>query len=989
MAIRDIYLKIEQVADYSPVEPEQKVMPPKQYRRDCMRNEGHEDTTIPQSEVDARRLNALVYREYLDSHYQIPKPDKLVPADINEPVFNRRVPGAVIYAHPGDRLKIHVLNGDTIPHSLHVHGLRYGIDSDGSWPLGTQNSNGQRSDEICPEQSWTYTFDVTDEMIGAWPFHDHSRYLGASINRGLFGGIIVRPREFHPLPPLELPPFVLHFLKERGERFRPAPAGLVERLQEWAMLDYRHPFPHPPAVIEVPLFFHFMTASGSIPAFDSGPLGPGATFEVTFGAEGTFNYHCGIHPIMQAKVIVAVGKPALSTVDIKSTPDMKFDPDTVEVAPGGKVRWTNIGPLTHTVTEDAGGKPSYCFNGRSFVGNTPTILAHTGQKIRWYVFNLDLGEVWHNYHPHAQRWKFANETIDVRSISPAESFVVETVAPPVLVLPPDIEKTQDPAHRPKDAKAYKIRGDFLFHCHIEVHMGQGLAGLVRAQQTIWLTPAQAQQISTETGLPLDDGKNDCPTIDLDRCATLGCGKWEEVPGDPQVTMMHSALLPKTTKVLFWGYGRADQSRLWDYGAAPGYSAPANQPGDVAPTPGDFNFTNLHSAAHAFLDNDEGTLVAHGGESSGDQQTLLFHPAGGNPVAMLWERKSPTTQGRFYASTLTLADGKLLTLFGSGGPYSVSIEVYDPGAGTWSAPKPLPASFDYAFYPWTYLLPGGELFIAGHQQTTRRFDWTATPIIDDPAKKWDTNAGDRSPGGAEKGTSVLLPLRPPNYEPRVLIAAGSTAAAQQTAEMIDLSVATPSWTNLKNLNVPRLEQCTSVLLPDGKVFLAGGVIGSPGPAEIFDPEHPDQGWARCGDMKYTRGYHSSNILLADGSVLMGGDPPGVGGSTPHERYFPAYCFMSRPLITASPADALYGANFTVQTPDAPSIAEVVLLRPGAVTHGWNQSQRFVGCEITGSSATSIQVKAPPDGNVAPPGWYLLFIVTNARVPSVAEWIRIHP
>jgi hypothetical protein len=34
--------------------------------------------------------------------------------------------------------------------------------------------------------------------------------------------------------------------------------------------------------------------------------------------------------------------------------------------------------------------PSFCLNGRSFVGNTPTILAEAGQKIRWYVFNLDL-----------------------------------------------------------------------------------------------------------------------------------------------------------------------------------------------------------------------------------------------------------------------------------------------------------------------------------------------------------------------------------------------------------------------------------------------------------------------------------------------------------------------------------------------------------------------------------------------------------------------
>src|SRR5713226_8883902 len=78
MATRNIYLKIEQVLDYSPVEPDMMAAPPKQYRRDCMRNPGHEDTTIPLSEVNVRMLAALVYREYLDKDYLIPKPDKLV-----------------------------------------------------------------------------------------------------------------------------------------------------------------------------------------------------------------------------------------------------------------------------------------------------------------------------------------------------------------------------------------------------------------------------------------------------------------------------------------------------------------------------------------------------------------------------------------------------------------------------------------------------------------------------------------------------------------------------------------------------------------------------------------------------------------------------------------------------------------------------------------------------------------------------------------------
>jgi len=84
-----------------------------------------------------------------------------------------------------------VWNDDEIPHSFHVHGLRYGIDSDGAWPFGTEAAHGARSDAICPGETWIYTFDVTDEMLGAWPFLDHTVHTDLRVNQGLFGGLVV------------------------------------------------------------------------------------------------------------------------------------------------------------------------------------------------------------------------------------------------------------------------------------------------------------------------------------------------------------------------------------------------------------------------------------------------------------------------------------------------------------------------------------------------------------------------------------------------------------------------------------------------------------------------------------------------------------------------------------------------------------------------------------------------------------------------------
>src|SRR3984893_13276005 len=118
------------------------------------------------------------------------------------------------------------------------------------------------------------------------------------------------------------------------------------------------------------------------------------------------------------------------------------------------------------------------------------------------------------------------------------------------------------------------------------------------------------------------------------------------------------------------------------------------------------------------------------------------------------------------------------------------------------------------------------------------------------------------------------------------AAGEVLSEVRRAlEWIDLSVA--NWQALPNLNVTR-DKVNSVLLPDGRVLILGGIETLPdgGPAEIFDLEDPTSGFQLGPNMKHVRGYHSAAILLADGSVIMGGDPN--GGTTPHERCLPS-CF----------------------------------------------------------------------------------------------------
>ena len=1029
---RHVYLKIERIDDYNPVQPQDKTAPPIQYGRDCMRGHGHDNGVIPQAEIDARRVPAVVYREYLDSGYLVPKPDKLIAADINEPVYTHRVPGTVIYTRPCQRLRIHVWNDDDVPHSFHVHGLRYGIDSDGAWPFGTEAAHhGGRSDAICPGESWTYTYDVPDRAVGVWPFHDHTMPMHNKIEQGLIGGIVVLgpcdrpPRRFrfpwHLLRPVyldvarlerrpqlpelpELPEFLLdervadarrknddraddHELED-DEAIELPPALHARRLQPQHRQILRHHldfleefaikelvFPRPLIDTDhVPVFFHVLNNPDDTAAFDTDDIEElGGEAEITFDTAGDFSYFCRHHPEMTGVVHVVPGGPDPAMVTIVGGPPMAFAPAEITVGVGGSVHWVNNSNDHHTVTStDGASMATHCINGRGFVGNSPTIVGRSGQRIRWYVFNLDTSPDWHNFHPHAMRWRFAGENIDIRSIGPAESFVVESTIPPVLLLTEDEEKAQDPAHRPPGATLHRLKGDFVFHCHVHHHLMSGMVGLVRARQSLWLTEDMAHEISHRTGLPLDDGSNACPDVSMHPCHGDAGGRWEVVEGDPEVTFMHSVLLPGTEQVLYWGYTRADQSRVWEYSTAAGsYLAPANQPADL---PGlDAGSSDLWSAEHTILDTAAGTVLANGGFTPNKAFTF-------DPASLTWARVEDTVGNRFYSTTLTLGDGRAATLYGN----VKSIEVYTHGVG-WDAPIAMPVAMNHhQYYPWTYLLPDGRLFIAGPHDPTHRFDLAAPAA----AESFASVHGNRSTGG-EKGSSALFILRPPEYRPVACIMGGNPAPAQETAEMIDLSAATPAWSPLPDLNLARAQQFTATLLPDGRVFIAGGVSGGAdgGICELFDPLNPADGWKAGPAMQHPRTYHSSFILLADGSVLGGGDPKVAGVPTPHERYFPDYYDLPRPAIANAPATINYAGNFSIDSPDAADITEVVLLRSGAVTHGFNMSQRGIELVITGGGAGSIDVEEPPNANLAPPGWYLLFVLNAGRVPSVGRWMRL--
>ena len=123
------------------------------------------------------------------------------------------------------------------------------------------------------------------------------------------------------------------------------------------------------------------------------------------------------------------------------------------------------------------------------------------------------------------------------------------------------------------------------------------------------------------------------------------------------------------------------------------------------------------------------------------------------------------------------------------------------------------------------------------------------------------------------------------------------------------------------------------------------------------------------------------------AIPGADPSWCNRELRIEIFEPPYFFKPRPQIAANPETVLTRQLFFVDTPQAGSIAQVVLLKIDSATHGHGFEQRYVGLEFDRIGNNRLLVRGPYATNVAPPGYYLLFVVDGNRVPSVGKFVRV--
>ena len=95
---------------------------------------------------------------------------------------------------------------------------------------------------------------------------------------------------------------------------------------------------------------------------------------------------------------------------------------------------------------------------------------------------------------------------------------------------------------------------------------------------------------------------------------------------------------------------------------------------------------------------------------------------------------------------------------------------------------------------------------------------------------------------------------------------------------------------------------------------------------------------------------------------------------------------RPVIDSAPETAGYGQDLVITSPQAGSIAKVGLVRLWAPTHSEDQGQRHVPLSFS-TLGTTITAASPATSNIAPAGYYMLFVTDSADVPSVAKIIQL--
>jgi hypothetical protein len=401
--------------------------------------------------------------------------------------------------------------------------------------------------------------------------------------------------------------------------------------------------------------------------------------------------------------------------------------------------------------------------------------------------------------------------------------------------------------------------------------------------------------------------------------------------------------------------------------------------------------NIFCAGYTQL-ADGRVLVAGGNKNAGLDGIVQTHIFDWRTET--WSRGPDMAAGRWYPAVQALGNNEAVIV--GGGP--TVPEVYQ----TNNTLRRLTNASGYSdrLYPFLTTRPNGQVQLMGPPGQMNTINTSGTGAI--------TAAQARDNIDRTYGSFATYDIG------KVLVVGGGdiTEGGQsdvptKTAVIVDVNGSSTAVSSTASMSVGRRQHNLTVLA-DGSLLATGGMSRSVSANvdlanPVFAAERWDQStktWRVLSSASRVRQYHSSATLLPDGRVLTGGGGVCIscvnaGYLEKNVEYFePPYLYKkdgsgqraSRPAIDAAPTTASYGQTLAITSAQSGTIAKVGLVRLGAATHSQDQGQRYVPLSFTAAGST-ITAKAPVTSNIAPAGYYMLFIIDNAGVPSVAKMIKL--
>ena len=472
------------------------------------------------------------------------------------------------------------------------------------------------------------------------------------------------------------------------------------------------------------------------------------------------------------------------------------------------------------------------------------------------------------------------------------------------------------------------------------------------------------------------------------------GAWGEV-FDTGVIAVAMAILP-TGKVLLWS---SDSPLDASAGSGQTYTALLDPDAEGGPSVTETLVANtdhdMFCPGIAMLP--DGRVMINGGGAVGSDSrraTTIY-----DPFSDEWTGEAAMNRSRWYNSSVVLADGDVVTMGGSGarttemGPGDLP-ERWDETTG-W---RPLPdadpgllldqtpgAQNRSGEHPRMFLREDGQIYVSGPAETMGVLDPKGLGRIEQTDRRVDD-------GLSQTDSQVM-------FAPGLVLAAGGSASydygddpGTKAAQIIDVNTGEVART--EPMAFARTN-ANGVALPTGEVLVIGGM---PTPeiysddGAVMHPEiwNPGTGrWTTLAPMDVPRTYHSSAVLLPDGRVLAaGGGLCGPACDVNHadgQIFSPPYLFAgARPTITIADRVSYGSVADAVVTGD---VERFSMVRMGGATHATNTDQRVIPLAAVETAAGQWELDVPDNGNLAPPGYYMVFAISPDGVPSEAGIVRL--